>query len=301
MDLKQSIFESTQYIHRLYGEPLTIADISSRAYLSPSYFTAVFRAITGYSVKNYLNRYRLYRAAQDLINSGKPIVEIAFISGFSSQQAFTKSFSIMYGIAPAQFRMRRPKLDLFPPDNIWEEQVPSMELMECFKTTRFMHKDAFFVAGVEVDINYRAEHGTDPISAAWSLWLEEKFEQKIPDKKEQGVIYGITHSETADDLGKYIVCAEVKTLNNLPVGLVGRRFPASDFAVFDTTLEIIWTGAFWRTFYTTWLPQSGYSLPDEALHESYCTFSRYPAIEVYGQDFKDNKSVIQIYAPVVKQ
>lgn len=93
----------------------------------------------------------------------------------------------------------------------------------------------------------------------------------------------------------------MKTLENLPVGLVGRRFPACDFAVFDTTLEIIWTGQFWRTFFTTWLPQTGHRFPDEALHDNYCTFTKYPAIEVYGPDYKDDKSPIRIYAPVVKQ
>lgn len=166
MDLMQSIREATQYIHQQYSEPLTNSDIAAQAYLSPSYFATVFRAVTGYSVKNYLNRYRLYRAALALKNSRKPIVEIAYISGFSSQQAFTKSFSQLYGIAPAQYRLKSPALETFPPKTIWKEQILPMELRECFEHVRFIHKEAFFVAGVEVDINYHAEHGTDPIGTA---------------------------------------------------------------------------------------------------------------------------------------
>lgn len=300
MDIRQSIYESTLYIHQMYSEPLTIADMAANVYLSPSYFAFVFRTLTGYTVKNYLNRYRLYRAAMDLKESNKRIIEIAFVSGFSSQQAFTKSFSQMYGISPAQFRLQCPPLDPFPPEYIWKEQISSMELMECFNNVRYIHKDYFYVVGVEVDINYHTEGGTKPIGDAWNIWNKENLIQIIPDQVSESVTYGITHSETSEDTGKYIVCAEVSTLANLPVGLVGRRFEACNLAVFDTTLAIIWTGDFWRTFYSKWLPESGYTQPDEPLHKSYATFNKYPAIEVYGKDFKDEQSVIQIYAPINK-
>jgi len=300
MDMKQIIYESTLFIQKWYDEPITVADIAAQVFLSPSYFSFLFRTLTGYTVKNYLNRYRLYCAAIDLKNSNRQIVEIAYSNGFSSQQAFTKSFSQMYRITPAQFRLQSPLLDPFPPENIWKEKI-SMELMDCFNNVRFIQKEDYFVVGVEVDINYNTPDGTSPISGAWNIWNDEKLLQMIPDQTVHGVTYGITHSETADDTGKYIVCVEVNTLSNLPVGLVGRQFAACDFAVFDTTLEIIWTGDFWRTFYSKWLPNSGYELPDESLHANYCTFNKYPAIEVYGKDFKDKHSIIQIYAPVIRK
>lgn len=301
MDITQVIYGSALYIHRMYSEPITIMDISAQAYLSPSYFSSLFRIITGFTVKNYLNRYRLYRAAAELKDSDKRIVEIAFANGFSSQQAFTRSFSQMYGITPAQFRLLNPTIDPFPPKNLWEEPMPVMELTKCFENVRFIHKDTFFAAGLEVDINYHTKGGTDPIGGLWRLWGEGNLSQVIPDQIAPGIAYGITCNETADDTGKYIVCAEVTGLANLPIGLVGRRFAACDYAVFDTTLAIIWTGDFWRSFYTKWLPNSGYTLPDEPLHKGYATFNQYPAIEVYDKNHKDENSIMQIYAPVVKK
>lgn len=300
MDIKQIIFESTLYIHTMYDEPITISDIASRAYLSPSYFSFLFRNLTGYTVKNYLYRYRLFKASVDLRESDKRIVEIAFRNGFSSQQAFTKSFSQVYGISPAKFRMLSPFIEPFPPKNLWKEHILSMELIDSFNNVKFIHKNAFFVAGIEVDINYHTKGGTDPIGSAWGMWNKENLSGIIPDQMLQGVTYGITHSETAEDTGKYTVCTEVSTLDNLPVGLVGRKFDACDFAVFNTTLAIIWTGEFWRTFYAKWLPSSGYAQPDESLHKNYATFNKYPAMEVYGKDYKDDQSIIQIFAPVVK-
>jgi len=300
MDIRQSIYDSVKFMHENYGEQIVIADISSQAYLSPSYFSSVFRILTGYTVKSYLNRYRLYRAAQELARGNKRIIEIAFDAGFLSQQSFTKSFSQTYGITPAQFRLLKPIFETFPPENIWKERVIPMELMDCFKNVRFISKDAFFVAGLEVDINYNNKGGTDPISGAWDLWKKNDYEipKLIPDIVGEAA-YGMTHSENAEGTAKYNVCVEVSTLDNLPVGLVGRRFEASKYAVFKTTLEILWSGEFWLTFYTKWLPESGYVMKDEQVRKNHPTFSRYPDIEVYDKDFAEG--IMYIYAPVVKK
>ncbi|MCL2603063.1 MAG: AraC family transcriptional regulator [Defluviitaleaceae bacterium] len=301
MDIEQNICESTLYIHSAYAEPITVADIAAEAYLSPSYFSFMFRTFTGYTVKNYLNRYRLYRAAMDLHDSNKQLVEIAYVHGFSSQQAFTRSFSQMYGITPAQFRLQRPFVNPFPPENLWTKwRKPSMELMQCFENVRFMHKKAFYVVGMEVDIHYNSDDGTAPIAGLWETWSGEKVAELIPDQVSQGVVYGMTHSETTDSKAKYFVGVEVSTLDNLPVGLVGRKFEASEYAVFDTTLEIIFTGKFWRTFYAKWLPESGYAIHEEH-NDLLDAFRKYPAIEVYPKGWENEQSIMQAYAPVIKK
>jgi len=302
MDVEQSIYKSTLYIHSMYDKPIAVADAAAEVFLSPSYFSFLFRTFTGYTVKNYLNRYRLYRAALDLRDSNEQLVEIAYKHGFSSQQAFTRSFSQMYGITPAQFRLQRPFIEPFPPENLWTRwRKPSMELMQCFENVRFMHKEAFYVVGMEVDIHYNSDDGTAPIGGLWETWRGGNIADTIPNQVSKGVIYGMTHSEKADNTAKYFVGVEVKSLDNLPDGLVGHRFEASEFAVFDTTLAIIWTGDFWRTFHSKWLPESDYALHDKQFREFYPTFDKYADIEVYPEDFKDEQSIMQVYAPVVKK
>ena len=301
MDIVKNIYESTLYIHNAYAEPITVADIAAEAYLSPSYFSFIFRTFTGYTVKNYLNRYRLYCAALDLRDSDKSLVEIACVNGFSSQQAFTRSFSQMYGIAPAQFRLQCPNITPFPPENLWTKwRNPSMELMQCFENVRFMHKKAFYVAGMEVDIHYNNSEGTSPIGGLWDAWNSENLAKLIPDQVSQGTVYGMTHSETVEGKAKYLVCVEVSTLDNLPAGLVGRRFEASEYAVFDTTLEIIFTGNFWRTFFAEWLPKSEYAIREEH-NDLLDAFRKFPAIEVYPAGWENEQSIMQAYAPVVKK
>jgi len=131
MDIKQIIYESTLYIHDNYSEPISVTDISAQAHLSPSYFAAVFRILTGFTVKNYFNRYRLHRAAVELVASGKRIIEIAFEVGFWSQEAFTRSFSKAYGITPAQFRLLKPPFEPFPPVNLFKRKdQPPIEFID---------------------------------------------------------------------------------------------------------------------------------------------------------------------------
>jgi AraC family transcriptional regulator len=302
MNVKQLVFEATMYIHDNCGEQISIADISTQVHFSPSYFAKVFRVLTGFTVGDYLNRYRMYKAAKELAEGDKQIIEIAFNAGFLSQQSFTKSFSKTFGITPAQFRLQKPAVSQFPPENMWKESVPSMELMDCFKKVRFIKKGDYFVVGFESEINYNNEGGTDPISGVWEKLNADGVVDMIPDKCFDGT-YGITHSETSDGIAKYIGCAEVSTLANIPAGFVGRRFEASEYAVFDTTLEIIWTGMFYKTLYTKWLPDSEYKYretPGSSFYE-WAPFVKYPVIEVYPKGWKDTKSLMHIFVPVVKK
>ena len=300
MNVKQLVYKSTLYIHDNYGEQINISGISSHAYLSPSYFAKVFRVLTGFTVGDYLNHYRMYMAAKELVGSNRQIVEIALDSGFLSQQSFTKSFSKTFGITPAKFRLQKPAISRFPPENMWKESVPSMELMDCFKNVSFFKKEAYFVVGFEAELNYSIEGGTDPIGGVWDRLNADS--DKIPDKSFDGT-YGITHSETSDGLAKYIACVEVSTLANLPTGFLGRKFEASEYAIFDTTLEIIWTGMFYKTLYTKWLPDSGYRYREDSGSSTYewAPFIKYPAIEVYPKDWQGTKSLMHIYIPIIKK
>ena len=299
MSITQLVYESTLYIHDNYGEQISTRDISARAYLSPSYFAKVFRVLTGFTVGDYLNRYRMYKAARELLESNRQIIEIAFNSGFLSQQSFTKSFSKAYGITPAKFRMQKPDVSLFPPINMWKESVLPMELMDCFKNVRFIKKDAYFVAGFEVELNYNIEGGTDPIAGVWD---KLNAITTVPDACFEGA-YGITHSETSDGLAKYIAGVEVSKLDNLPAGFIGRKFEASEYAVFDTTLDIIWTGMFYKTLYAKWLPDSGYKYREDTGASTYewAPFVKYPAIEVYPKGWDGPNAVMQVYIPVERK
>jgi len=125
MNIKQIIYEATAYIHMNFNEPMSVDDISAQVNFSTSYFAAVFRVLTGFTVKKYLNNYRLHQAATALVSSSKRIADIAYDTGFSSQQTFTKSFTKTYGMSPAQFRLAQPQFEPFPPVSV-RKLLPTM-------------------------------------------------------------------------------------------------------------------------------------------------------------------------------
>lgn len=64
----------------------------------------IFTKTVGMTIHDYAVRRRLTEAAKLLVFSKKPILEIALISGYESQQAFTGIFKAMYKTTPAEFR-----------------------------------------------------------------------------------------------------------------------------------------------------------------------------------------------------
>ncbi len=58
----------------------------------------------GESVKSYIRRLRLERAAFALMHTAAPVTEIAFDAGFETHESFTRAFSSMFGVSPLGFR-----------------------------------------------------------------------------------------------------------------------------------------------------------------------------------------------------
>ena len=303
MGIRQYIYESTQYIHSNYEENLSVADIATQVHLSPSYFAAAFRQHTGYTVKVYLNAVRLYRAAKMLQDSKVSITEIAHATGFSSQQLFTRNFSQMYGMSPTKFRAKCPEIKPFSNPNIFKEKIMSNEYQAIFDNVRIEHKEKIYVVGIECDIDYNAKDGTNPIGDLWTKWNEEilitKFANRIENSGKHINELGITHGETADGTAKYMIGVYVESADDVPDGMVCREFPASDYAVFSATLEQIWTGKVWWTFYHHWLPNSGYTMQDKQFR-NYPTSTEYPIIELYDENSGGVKGTVHLYAPVRK-
>lgn len=300
MDYTNSVEKAIAFIHEQYTESITVFDISRQVYLSPSYFSTVFRTLTGYTMREYVIRYRLYRVALELVNSRKKIIAITYENGFSSQQALTKSFSQIYGISPAQFRIISPEIKSFPPKNLLLERGILMELRKIFERVSFVKKDAFYVIGIETDIHYNGADGTASIGGLYERWGKGRLIEKIPDQVNDKLTFGMTHEETEDNTAKYTVAVEVSNLENIPSGFVGRRFEACEYAVFDCTLEDETSGRFFEYFFKTFLKEQGLSQPDAVTTKVGNTYSRYPLFEVYDKDFEKETDNIQIYAPILR-
>jgi AraC-like DNA-binding protein len=83
---------------------LTVKDLASACSLSESHFARCFRASFGTSVHQRLIQLRVENAKNLLSRTSKSLVEVALLSGFCDQAAFTRSFSRTEHITPSHWR-----------------------------------------------------------------------------------------------------------------------------------------------------------------------------------------------------
>src|SRR5258708_21188525 len=83
---------------------LTVNELASACSLSGSHFARCFRTSFGTSVHQHLIQLRIERAKDLLSRISKALVEVALLSGFCDQAAFTRSFSLVEHITPAHWR-----------------------------------------------------------------------------------------------------------------------------------------------------------------------------------------------------
>src|SRR5580658_4771139 len=83
---------------------ITVKELADACSMSGSHFARCFRTSFGTSVHQRLIQLRIERAKDLLSRTSKSLVEVALLSGFCDQAAFTRSFSRMEHITPSHWR-----------------------------------------------------------------------------------------------------------------------------------------------------------------------------------------------------
>lgn len=92
------------FIHTHYQNQITIKDLLQLTHISRSECFHSFKAFTNMSPIEYINEYRISKAADMLCHTSQNITEIFTSCGFCSSSYFGKLFKTKYGISPYQYR-----------------------------------------------------------------------------------------------------------------------------------------------------------------------------------------------------
>ncbi|GHU69396.1 hypothetical protein FACS1894184_13390 [Clostridia bacterium] len=95
-----------QYIKDHLAEELSVELLASRFHFSQNHFGAVFKKQMGEGVRECVNRLRMERAAELLLNTNLKVYEIAERVGIPSVRYFQQVFMKHYKITPSEFRDR---------------------------------------------------------------------------------------------------------------------------------------------------------------------------------------------------
>ena len=95
-----------QYIESHFKEDISLEMLAKSANVSVSECLRCFKATLQTTPYRYLTEYRLFKAADMLKNTDKPVTIIASDVGFSHVSHFGKSFREKTGLSPSEYRKR---------------------------------------------------------------------------------------------------------------------------------------------------------------------------------------------------
>jgi two-component system response regulator YesN len=100
----KTIETAIRYIDDNYSQDISLENISQHVYLSPSYFSLLFKQVTGINFIDYLNKIRIEKACELLKDIRYKTYEIAYKTGFHDEKYFSFIFKKITGMSPSQFR-----------------------------------------------------------------------------------------------------------------------------------------------------------------------------------------------------
>jgi len=144
----------------------------------------------------------------------------------------------------------------------------------------------FKVIGISVQTTNQDSQALQDLGKLWTQFFSDGILDKIPNKINQD-IYSIYTDYESDYTGKYttIIGLQVSSLDNLPVGLVGREFKGGNFKQFTAKGEM--PKAVGETWMDIWSK-------DAELNRAY-TYD----FEVYGAKSQNgDQSEVEIYIAI---
>lgn len=102
----QNLQRILTYIDAHFTEKVTLNELAAEAGMSPNYFSAFFKKISGITLWDYINSKRVDAAARmirDPLND-KNMLQIANESGFNNTTHFNKIFKRSTGMTPSEYK-----------------------------------------------------------------------------------------------------------------------------------------------------------------------------------------------------
>lgn len=95
--------EVLRYIGEHLEENLSVDALAGQFYISRYYLMHRFKAVTGYTVHQYVSQKRLLRAGE-LIRGGMPVMKAAETAGFAEYSTFLRAFQNTFHMSPREFQ-----------------------------------------------------------------------------------------------------------------------------------------------------------------------------------------------------
>ncbi|EGG31873.1 response regulator [Paenibacillus sp. HGF5] len=97
------IYNAIGYIKGRLSEDITVGECAAHVHLSASYFSSLFKQVTGMTVTQYITSERIHKARLLLVE-GAQVQEVAAAVGYEERRYFSEMFKKITGQTPSEFR-----------------------------------------------------------------------------------------------------------------------------------------------------------------------------------------------------
>jgi AraC family transcriptional regulator len=254
MNYLRQVQRAVDHIEDHLDDSLDLQAISAVAGVSHWHFQRMFRALTHESMKGYIRSRRLSRARVQLLETDRPVLDIALCAGFQSQASFTRAFRRQHGCAPGGCRASGAGVPVAKV-RLNEAYVRHLRGRVSLEPT-LRDEPAKHLVGVRTPLESmeaernRLAHLLQPL---WGSFVPRMGEVNGV----SGCSYGVIRTHRADAL-EYVAAQEVRDVpTTLPDGMVHLVVPAATWAVFTHRGEVADLDHTVNYVYACWLLQSG--------------------------------------------
>lgn len=101
---KEKMQTAIAYIKAHYNKDFNMAVVSNHVSMNYSLFSIAFKEYTGTNFVTYLKQIRMEKAKDYLENTTDKVSEISKKIGYENEKHFMKTFKVVYGVSPTEYR-----------------------------------------------------------------------------------------------------------------------------------------------------------------------------------------------------
>lgn len=191
------------YIEDNLENEIDYKEIENITAMNEFIFERIFTFLTGMTIKEYIKKRRLSKAFEEIKNTDKKIIDIAFKYQYNSATSFCRSFKQLFNITPTECRKKTGEYKIFP--------------IEYFENNKFNYKLDYEIKQISEKTIYcyhiSSNNYNDFLYKVKELYKNGKKNNNYYEFNKKGM-YGIYYKEKKSY--HYLLGSE-KCINNLEV------------------------------------------------------------------------------------
>lgn len=158
------------YIHQNMDSPLSVELLAEMSCWSRWQLQRVFLNHTGMNVAQYVREQRLSMAALEVLNKKYRMLDIAYLYGFTSEIAFSRSFKQYFKMSPREYQKQGKKIGIRKP---FLKSKSQTEIQGSgFYQVRLEYRESFTLTGLPTTLHGLLSDVPDFLDKVPQVWQE---------------------------------------------------------------------------------------------------------------------------------